>query len=155
MYNICESENRVNYNNKIFGIMQKKELSNNNYYYHEKNNKQNNDKFKNIRKFQKHHKSNSLDKINIDNIYFLNKELSYYNNNYNDEDLDIELDAISKKIPINDFYIDNNDLEEKYINIDYSEKKANLLRNENNKFEFKTCSPSPLVKKRNQKYKDI
>jgi hypothetical protein len=145
MYNIWDLENNENY---MYYDNMYNQKANNDYF---QNNNLDIKKF-NFKKFGKH-KSSSLDRINIDNIYSLKNTQN--NNNYNEEDLDIELDAISTKIPINEFYVDNNNENEKRAkNIyDYSDTRNNYTKkitNENNKNEFKTCTPSLIKKKRSK-----
>ena len=151
MYNNCQSEKYdKNYNNnKYFEILQNQKITNN---YCNDNYKLNNNKIKNMEKLKKN-KSSSIDKLNIDNIdnniYSYKNEQANYNNTYNEEDLDIELDSVSTKIPINDFYIDSNEKKNIFENSEMKYKYK--IINTNNKNGCKTCSP--LIRKKKSKIK--
>ena len=144
MYNICQNQysgNNIN-NNRNYN-----QKSQNDYYC--ENSQIKNYKLRNFKKLDKNI-SRSMEKINIDNIYSFKKAQSSKINNNSDEDLDIELEAISTKIPINDFYIDNNERgkeRETSTFYDYSETKYKY--NNMNEEDFKACSP--LFKKMKSK----
>ena len=146
MYNNCQSERyEINYNNdRYYEILQNHKLSTN---YYNDNNKLNNNKLKNKNKLEKN-KSTSMDKVSENNnSYSYESGHTNYMNNYNEEDLDIELDSVSTKIPINDFYIDNKEKNNVYEN---SEEKYKYKKiNNHNKNSFKTCSP--LIRKKKSK----
>ena len=108
-------------------------------YYNENTNFQPSiNKLKNFKKLDKKNKCNSLDKINIDNTYSFKYDLTNYNNNLDndDEDLDIELEAVSKKIPIdniyfNNFYKEEKDNKDRNYELDYYESKTNFILQKN------------------------
>ena len=119
-------------NYRYYQITKKQNLLNQNYYRN--NIEPKIDKLKNFRKLDKKNKCNSLDKINLDNTYSFKYDL--VKNNDEEEDLDIELEAVSKKIPINNFY-EYNYGKEDTNNYD-SKLNYNIL---NNKKTNKPCSP--------------
>ena len=140
MYNICESDRNENDNNRYYQNIQKQRYKSE-YYYENNNNeiytKKNN--MKNFRKLDKKHKCNSLDKINIENykIFSFKDDITNYNKNYNnnynnngsfEEDLDIELESVSTKIPIKQFYLSNKE-KNKNNDFDYFDENKIYIKN--------------------------
>ena len=116
-----ENNNNYTYNNIQYDI--DSELNNNSIYKKHKKNRRKNNSFNDIEI------SNPNNCTSNNN---LNNKMTFYNDE--DEDLDIELEAISQKIPINEYYNNN----------------ININDERSNNFKVNTNNINPFMKKKSK-----